>query len=223
MFSGQRQKDRLFLRSFALNRMRRAGNLRGHEVFFHAADGIGCSVLCFAGASGFDQRPQLHAARGVGARRNGFYGFTRDHGDEIVLTNRAARLVFDVDSASAEINGVNVRLSFPVANSKGVPFIAQFDLDKTVRPLLFPSRYLDPKKITTICLDPGHGGRDTGNRVGGFFTHNEKTYTLALALELRDQLKQLGFNVVLTRSTDTYVELPVAFRRSPTRNTRICL
>ena len=97
-----------------------------------------------------------------------------------------------------------------MANVKGVPFIAQLDLDKTVRPLLFPSRYLEPKRITTICLDPGHGGKDTGNRVGGgFFGHNEKTYTLALALELRDQLKKLGFNVILTRSTDTYVELPV--------------
>ncbi len=114
-----------------------------------------------------------------------------------------------MDSAQAEINGVNVRLSFPVANVKGVPFIAQLDLDKTIRPLLFPSRYLEPKRITTICLDPGHGGKDTGNRVGGgFFGHNEKTYTLALALELRDQLKKLGFNVILTRSTDMYVELP---------------
>jgi N-acetylmuramoyl-L-alanine amidase len=144
------------------------------------------------------------------ARGNGFYGFTRDHGDEIILTNRMARLLFDVDSAQAEINGVNVRLSFPVANVKGVPFIAQFDLEKTVRPLLFPSRYIEPKRIATICLDPGHGGKDTGNRVGGvFFGHNEKTYTLALALELRDQLKKLGFNVVLTRNSDTYVELPV--------------
>src|SRR6185369_523541 len=29
-----------------------------------------------------------------------------------------------------------------------------------------------------------------------------------LALELRDQLKKLGFNVVLTRTKDTYVDLP---------------
>jgi N-acetylmuramoyl-L-alanine amidase len=144
------------------------------------------------------------------ARGNGFYGFTLNRGDEIVLTNRTARLVFDVDSAQAQINGVNVRLSFPVANVKGVPLIAQLDLDKTIRPLLFPSRYLDPKKITTICLDPGHGGKDSGNRVGfGFFGHSEKTYTLLLAFELRDQLKKLGFNVMLTRTSDTYVDLPV--------------
>src|SRR5271157_2597527 len=151
----------------------------------------------------------IYTSLGDWARGNGFSGFTRDRGNEIVLTNRAARLVFDVDSAQAEINGVNVRLSFPVANFRGVALIAQMDLDKTVRPLLYPSRYLAPKRITTICLDPGHGGKDTGNRVGGlFFGHSEKTYTLALALELRDQLKKLGFKVVLTRSTDAYVELP---------------
>jgi len=110
-----------------------------------------------------------------------------------------------VDSAQAEINGVQVRLSFPVANAKGTPLITQFDLDKMVRPLLFPSRYVEPKKITTICLDPGHGGKDTGEHVGGFFGHSEKTYTLLLAFELRDQLTKDGFNVILTRKTDTYV------------------
>jgi len=144
------------------------------------------------------------------ARATGFYGFTRDNGHEIVLTNRTAQMVFDVDSAQAEINGVNVRLSFPVANVKGVPFVSQLDLDKTIRPLLYPSRYVAPKKITTICLDPGHGGKDTGNRVGfGFFGHSEKTYTLALAQELRDQLRRAGFNVIMTRSKDVYVDLPL--------------
>jgi N-acetylmuramoyl-L-alanine amidase len=139
------------------------------------------------------------------ARTSKLYGFTLKRGDEIILTNRSTRLVFDVDSAQAEINGVQVRLSFPVANAKDVPLIAQFDLDKTVRPLLFPSRYIEQKKITTICLDPGHGGKDSGNRVGW---HYEKIYTLALASELRDQLRRAGFNVILTRSKDTYVELP---------------
>ena len=126
----------------------------------------------------------------------------------IGVTNRATRLVFKVDSHDAEINGVHVLLSYPVANNRGVPLIAQLDLDKTVQPLLFPSRYAAPGKIRTICLDPGHGGKDTGNRVGGIFSRNEKTYTLALALELRDQLKAAGFNGILTRGKDSFVDLP---------------
>jgi N-acetylmuramoyl-L-alanine amidase len=138
------------------------------------------------------------------ARGNGFYGFTRNHGLEIVLTNRTARLVFDVDSAQAEINGVNVRLSFPVASQKNIPSISQLDIDTSIRPLIFPQK-LSANEITTICLDPGHGGKDSGNRAG---SHYEKNYTLPLALELRGQLKKLGFKVILTRVTDAFVDLP---------------
>ncbi len=139
------------------------------------------------------------------AHANGLRCVWLKRGDELFATNRATRLVFDVDSHYVEINGVQVALSFPIANQKGVALVAQFDLDAAIRPLLFPSRYVKPAAIRTICLDPGHGGRDTGNRVGW---HYEKIYTLALAGELRDQLKKAGFNVILTRTRDTYVELP---------------
>jgi N-acetylmuramoyl-L-alanine amidase len=167
--------------------------------------GAWCLAFCVMPTRAAFIDGQNYVAISDWARGNGLYNFTLKRGDEIVLTNRTTRLAFDVDSAQAEINGVLVRLSFPVANAKGVPLIAQFDLDQTVRPLLFPSRYIEPKKITTICLDPGHGGKDSGNRVGW---HYEKIYTLALASELRNQLKRAGFNVILTRSKDTYVDLP---------------
>jgi len=125
--------------------------------------------------------------------------------DEIVLTNRTARLVLDKDSRTAQINGVNVALSFPVAVDKGQFSIAQLDLTKTIEPLLFAPKFAG-KKISTIVLDPGHGGKDPGNRVAG---RNEKTATLALAQELSDQLKASGFKVMLTRTKDKFVELPV--------------
>ena len=140
------------------------------------------------------------------ARANGFGGYTLNAGQEFVLTNKTTRLVFNQDSADSIINGVNVRLSFPIAKGGS---ISQLDADKALRPLVFAPKP-SARRITTICLDPGHGGRDTGNRVGRFlFAHNEKTYTLALALELRRQLQQAGFNVILTRDKDVYPELPV--------------
>src|SRR6185437_12766586 len=97
------------------------------------------------------------------SRANGFrvVSFTRD---QIVLTNKTSRLVFNTDSPESEINGVDVRLSFPVA--KGA-LISQLDLDTSVKPLIFLQKP-SPKRIMTICLDPGHGGKDTGNRVPGF-------------------------------------------------------
>ena len=123
-------------------------------------------------------------------------------GRQIAVANQKLRAVFEENSAQVEINGVGVRLCFPIAKSHGMALISQLDADKTLGAFLYPSR---GRKITTICLDPGHGGRDTGNRVG---SHNEKTYTLALARELRDQLLDLGFQVFLTRNDDYYVDLP---------------
>ena len=127
------------------------------------------------------------------------------HGNQIALTNRATRLVVEKDSRTAQINGVNVALSFPVAVDKGQFLIVPLDLNRTIEPLIYPVT-LPGKKIRTIVLDPGHGGKDPGNRVA---SRNEKTATLALADELRDQLAAAGFKVILTRSKDKFVELPV--------------
>ncbi len=123
----------------------------------------------------------------------------------VVVTGRATRLVFEVNSAQAEINGIQVRLSFPFAVEKAVPVIARLDLDTAVDPLVFSRHFSDARAVKTICLDPGHGGKDTGNRANG---HYEKNYTLPLAFELRDQLQQAGFKVIMTRTKDTYVALP---------------
>jgi N-acetylmuramoyl-L-alanine amidase len=174
-----------------------------------------CLAFCAGPARAAFINGQNYVPLASWARANGLKCSRLNRGGEIVATNRTTRLVFNVDSRNAEINGVQVVLSFPVANQKGVALIAQFDLDTAVRPLLFPPRLAEAKIIKTICLDPGHGGRDTGNHT---FWHSEKTYTLALASELRDQLKAAGFNVIMTRSKDTYVDLPnrpaLANRRS---------
>jgi N-acetylmuramoyl-L-alanine amidase len=156
-----------------------------------------------AQAAVFDGQTYVPVADWAGA--NGLHCAWLKRGDELVATNRTTRLVFDVDSHYVAINGVQVALSFPVANQKGTVMVAQFDLEAAIRPLLFPSRYVKPAVIQTICLDPGHGGRDAGNQAGW---HYEKVYTLALAAELRDQLRQAGFDVIMTRTKDTFVELP---------------
>ena len=136
------------------------------------------------------------------AEANGFRA-TSWRGSQITLTNRTARLVVEKDSRTVVINGVNVTLSFPVAVDKGQFLIAPLDLSKAIEPLVFAPKFAG-RKIFTIVLDPGHGGKDPGNRVAG---RNEKTATLALAGELRDQLAAAGFKVVLTRTKDKFVEL----------------
>jgi N-acetylmuramoyl-L-alanine amidase len=121
------------------------------------------------------------------------------------LSNHAAKVVLAVDSRETRINGVAVWLLFPVVAHHGVLCLAQLDAERTLRPLLFPPRCPPGAKVKTICLDPGHGGKDPGNRVG---SKEEKQYTLALAKELRSQLSKAGFKVSLTRTSDSFVELP---------------
>ncbi len=159
------------------------------------------SGLAFINGQSYLQLSQWAAA-------NGFSVSARDPAHEVVLTDEKTRLVFDANSAQIEINGIHVRLSFPVASQANQLYLSELDFKTLVHPLVDPPR-APAKSSLTICLDPGHGGRDTGNRVGsGFFAHNEKTYTLALALVLRQELEGLGFNVILTRAKDVYVPLP---------------
>jgi N-acetylmuramoyl-L-alanine amidase len=72
----------------------------------------------------------------------------------------------------------------------------------TIEPLVSPHK--SEARVQTICLDPGHGGKDGGKAQG----HNyEKKYTLLLARETADLLQEQGFKVVMTRSNDEAVEL----------------
>jgi N-acetylmuramoyl-L-alanine amidase len=72
------------------------------------------------------------------------------------------------------------------------------------RKVLITDRPVD-RRIRTIVIDPGHGGRDSGAR--GRRSH-EKNIVLDIALGLKTQLERdLEVNVLLTRSTDEFVSL----------------
>jgi N-acetylmuramoyl-L-alanine amidase len=59
----------------------------------------------------------------------------------------------------------------------------------------------------TIMLDPGHGGTENG-AIGPLGTnYPEKTINLNTALKLRDELRSLGADVLMTRTTDVTVSL----------------
>jgi len=58
-----------------------------------------------------------------------------------------------------------------------------------------------------VCIDPGHGGEDLGNvrLENGRIALQEKDFTLEHSQLLADRLREKGFEVVLTRETDTEV------------------
>lgn len=60
------------------------------------------------------------------------------------------------------------------------------------------------KKVRTIVIDPGHGGKDPG-ALGK--KSKEKDIVLSVGKKLRDKLLQAGYQVKMTRDTDEFIEL----------------
>lgn len=58
--------------------------------------------------------------------------------------------------------------------------------------------------MAKICIDPGHGGSDSGGRGLG---RKEKDDVLRMGLRLRDLLEAQGVNVVMTRTGDTNITI----------------
>ena len=81
-------------------------------------------------------------------------------------------------------------------------------------PMIASSGASAPNPVTglrlshTIVVDPGHGGVDPGNP-GMYFPHGltEKDITLGVGRLLRAELLRRGLNVVLTRASDTLIDL----------------
>lgn len=65
-----------------------------------------------------------------------------------------------------------------------------------------PKTVPQAEHIPTVFLDPGHGGTDEGCARDGVL---EKDLNLAIALLVRDKLKEQGYQVIMARETDIYV------------------
>ena len=145
-----------------------------------------------------------------------FYFFDKiSYGADIVLYRAPStrqgkktpeiEMKFRSGSYSCIMNGVLFKLSHPVINNGGKYLISRTDLVKLVDPVLRPSHIKNAKPFTTVVIDPGHGGKDSGSL--GFYKVHEKYYALKIAQMVRDDLQKLGYRVVMTRDSDVFVSL----------------
>lgn len=170
------------------------------------------AMAALAGAAGTTpRRSASHPTRPATVRVR---DFARAHGFQVKwlepdkrlqLVRSDLRLVLNANSREAVVNGTRVWLLKPFEYTSPAGYLSQLDVDHIVYPMLYPPRNAPGRKVRHICLDPGHGGKDPGYRVGA---HEEQRYTLALAYELKSQLSQAGFKVSLTRTADEFVDLP---------------
>ncbi len=102
------------------------------------------------------------------------------------------------------VNNFRYVLSHPIVAHGGDALISVVDVVKLVDPVMRPNYSLTSSKVTTIVLDPGHGGHDSG-AVSKYAV--EKTCNLQLARKIRDRLVKKGYRVVMTRDSDVFLTL----------------
>jgi len=135
-----------------------------------------------------------------------FYRFSSYGMSGRTLVFRSAKIEMRIVSGTDKlyINRVLFRLSFPVLAKGGNQLFSRIDFAKLIDPVLRPTRIATPRNVTTVIIDPGHGGRDPGSK--GPFGY-EKKYNLQLAYMLKTQLAKFGLGVRMTRTGDTYPTL----------------
>jgi N-acetylmuramoyl-L-alanine amidase len=112
-----------------------------------------------------------------------------------------------VNSRDAEVNGLRVRLSAPIASANGRVMIARADALNGLLALWSSSS--EPRRVATrgrVVIDPGHGGENTGTR-GRNSGEYEKTLVLDISFRVERLLREQGVEVVMTRRSDVFVEL----------------
>ena len=130
--------------------------------------------------------------------------------DRLRLHSKWTKLDIKLDSRMCHCNGQLLYLNAPVVpatTNSPVWLLARPDLDLVIDPLLRSADHLAGRRLRTILIDPGHGGRDTGARTGSGELLLEKDAALDLAKRLQTLLVKAGFTVRLTRAADRDLEL----------------
>ena len=120
---------------------------------------------------------------------------------EITLENKKIQVKFTIGSQEAFINNIKILLSEPIRKKDNTLYLALLDLTSLIDPVFRPASIKNTKNVTTVILDPGHGGEDQGA------ANLEAQYTLAIITKAKRLLTKKGFRVVLTRSDDTTISL----------------
>lgn len=98
------------------------------------------------------------------------------------------------------INIIFILLTFSLVNNK--------KLNKTIHNIA----------PITICIDPGHGGKDGGAIYDGYV---EKDINLEISLKLKKVLEEEGYEVVLTRDKDYHLPKDLEYTKAGDLNERI--
>lgn len=134
-----------------------------------------------------------------------YYGLRQlETGKSLVLYSDIRRVDLTLNLREARINLLTVHLFYAPIFDDSQWLLAERDLALVIDPI-FRSWALGSLPIRRICLDPGHGGQDQGTRGVRLL---EKHLTLEIAQRVKLLLEGQGYEVMMTRTDDTFIPLP---------------
>jgi N-acetylmuramoyl-L-alanine amidase len=105
-----------------------------------------------------------------------------------------------------QINPTTVEYTFFLQSDRQWGYDLRYEGSNLVLTLRYPPTKGKDLQGTTILLDPGHGGKETG--AVGPTGYTEKEVNLVVSKLIKQELERLGATVYLTRETDTELSLP---------------
>jgi N-acetylmuramoyl-L-alanine amidase len=121
-------------------------------------------------------------------------------GDVVTLDSKRVAIEMEVGSTACSINGLKFVLYEKVKDLGKEAHISRRDLSYILDPVLRPNFIKNAGDFNTVILDPAHGGKSPG-LINEFGT--EAAYTLKIAQLASRQLKDFGFQVIMTRDDDS--------------------
>ena len=141
--------------------------------------------------------------------RHGFTATWAERGQVLRLQTKSTRIDLSVDKRDVVFNGMRVLMGEPAVFRANTLYVSRIDADKLFLPILSPSSVPTPAPaLRVIVIDAGHGGQDPGTQ-NKSYKLDEKAFTLDVANRLRPMLVKQGYQVVMTRTDDRFVALPM--------------
>ncbi|MDB6072024.1 MAG: n-acetylmuramoyl-l-alanine amidase [Verrucomicrobiales bacterium] len=133
-----------------------------------------------------------------------FKNLSEEEAGNWVLRSNNTVVKLKAGSSDLFVNNVKFKLRHPAPASEERPMISRHDLGYILDPAIRPGSLKGYDRVTTVIIDAGHGGMDSG-AMG--LRGKESTYTLDTALRLQRRLEEAGLKTILTRPDDSFLPL----------------
>jgi len=149
---------------------------------------------------------QLASRLGLTVQKSGspYYELTNANNRVLLFTHQGGRVYVNGTAVcplgtTSQVNGSTY------VSELLIPKIRGHLISSLAPPVVTPDTNVYRSVSGTVVIDPGHGGKDPG--ATSYHGYYEKTVNLSIARKVASHLENRGVRVIMTRNSDTFIEL----------------